>query len=140
MGPAKVAAFAFVLVLTLPFVSMFTRVNAGGTAWAFTLGFPSGFIAFSDIADAQMTRTNFWEGFRIHWTIWHGWVWNVAGYGAVMIQRREGGVITVGTDDPRASTTAYVEHRFRRYPTARTRGPPSKVPLTCVITLVRLVS
>lgn len=88
------------LVLGVNFAMLVTRVDANGVSWAYTFGWPGLTIAFADIDRVEMTKTNFWEGWGIHWTIWHGWLWNVSGYGAVMIHRRGAGAITVGTDDP----------------------------------------
>jgi hypothetical protein len=39
------------------------------------------------------------EGFGVHWTFRHGWLWNVAGSDAVMIRKRNGKAVTLGTDD-----------------------------------------
>ena len=96
----KLAAFVLVSLLTLAFASLCTRVDAGGVSWTYTWGFPGGSIPFSDIAEVQMTRTSWWEGFGIHWSLWHGWLWNVWGHAAVSIRKRNGALITLGTDDP----------------------------------------
>jgi len=89
-----------IVVLAFMFSAMSTHVDRRGVSWAFTLGFPSGMIPFADIGDVEITKTHFWEGYGIHWTIWHGWLWNVGGYRGVMIRKRSGGRITLGTDDP----------------------------------------
>jgi hypothetical protein len=96
----KLAAFALVMVIVLPFSSLSTRVDERGLSWSFAFGFPNGFIPFVDIEDAQITTTKIWEGFGIHWTIWHGWLWNVSGFRAVTIHKRNRKLVTIGTDDP----------------------------------------
>lgn len=98
--PGRLAAAAAVTVIAIAFTELKTRVDPGGVSWAFTLGVPGGFIPFVDIADVQMTRTSFWEGWGIHWTILHGWLWNVSGFQGVMIRKRNGRIVTLGTDDP----------------------------------------
>ena len=103
---------ALLVVMAIAFTTLTTRVDATGVSWAFTLGWPSLHVAFSDIDAVEVTTTNFWEGWGIHWTIWHGWLWNVAGYGAVMIHTRGGARITIGTDDPQGLYEAIA--RFRR--------------------------
>jgi hypothetical protein len=102
---------AVLALAALAFSSLSTRVDANRVSWAFRLGFPRGSIPLVDIADVQITKTNFWEGFGIHWTIWHGWLWNVWGYRAVMIRKRNGGTVTLGTDDPQGLYDAIA--RFR---------------------------
>jgi hypothetical protein len=92
---------ALFLAIGVGFSTLGTRVTAEGVSWAYTLGWPGGAIAFGDIEKTEVTTTNFWlEGYGIHWTIWHGWLWNVSGYGAVMITTRNGRRTTLGTDDP----------------------------------------
>jgi hypothetical protein len=101
-GQVAIGVVAFVLFagIGLAFSSLSTRVDSRGVSWAFTFGAPAGSVPVDAVADVQLTRTNFWEGWGIHWTIWHGWLWNVAGYGAVAIRKKAGGTVTLGTDDP----------------------------------------
>jgi hypothetical protein len=111
---AMLGGLALPLVLVLvatTFSSLSTQVDANRVSWAFALGFPRGAIPVADIADVQITKTNFWEGFGIHWTFWHGWLWNVWGYRAVMIRKRNGGTVTLGTNDPQGLYDAIA--RFR---------------------------
>lgn len=110
-APARLSAFAFVAIITISFTELATRVDVSGISWSFTLGLPSGHIAFEDISDAQMTTTHWWEGFGIHWTILHGWLWNVAGFQGVTIRKRDGSAVTIGTDDPQGLYDAIRRHR-----------------------------
>jgi hypothetical protein len=93
------AASVGLALCTLAFCVLNTRVDESGVFWSFGFGFPSGSIPLDDIAHAELTKTKFWEGFGIHWTPAHGWLWNAAGHDAVTIRKRSGGVITIGTDD-----------------------------------------
>lgn len=109
-GPAHLIAFAVAVAICATFIQLATRVDPRGLSWAFTLGVPGGAIPFADIADVQITRTYWWEGFGIHWTFFHGWLWNVSGYQGVMIRKRDGRVITLGTDDPQGLCDAIAAH------------------------------
>ena len=104
-GPVYVFALV-VLVIGIGFARLTTRVDRNGIAWSFTLGAPAGHLAFADLDRAEITRTNFLEGFGIHWTIWHGWLWNVWGFRAVQLVRRDGRRVTIGTDDPQGLLAA----------------------------------
>lgn len=97
--------------MAIAFTTLTTRVDDSGVSWAFTLGWPSYHIAFDEIERIEVTTTNFWlEGYGIHWTIWHGWLWNVSGYGAVMLYTQGGSRITIGTDDPQGLYQAIGQH------------------------------
>lgn len=104
---AHLAAFGVAAAICIAFTQLNTRVDPRGVSWSFTLGAPGGFISFDDIADVLPTQMRFWEGYGIHWTILHGWLWNVAGFQGVMIRKRDGRVVTLGTDDLRACTTPF---------------------------------
>jgi hypothetical protein len=96
---AALAPLALASMLGVPFTFLQTRVDEGGISFAFGLGFPSGRIRFDEIAAVQITKTRFFEGFGIHWNVKHGWLWNAAGSDAVMIRKRDGRAVTLGTDD-----------------------------------------
>ncbi len=82
------------------FSRLTTRVADGAVSWCFGWGFPGGAFPVADIARVERTETSFWEGWGIHWTIWHGWLWNTWGFQAVQIFRKDGSSMTIGTDDP----------------------------------------
>jgi hypothetical protein len=95
----RLRAMAGTAIVALPFTLLITRVDENGISWAFGLGFPAGRVNFGDIAHIEITKTRFLEGFGIHWTPRHGWLWNAAGFDAVMIRKHDGRVVTLGTDD-----------------------------------------
>jgi hypothetical protein len=99
------------LVVMFAFIALSTRVDANAVSWSFTFGTPRGTIPLADIADAQVIKTAIWEGFGIHWTFTHGWLWNVWGFSAVMIRKRNGGIVTLGTDDAQGLYDAIVRAR-----------------------------
>jgi hypothetical protein len=101
-----------VLLLGATFTRLTIRVDADAVRWHFGWSFPSGSIAMGEIARAQITRTNLFEGWGVHWTIWHGWLWNAGGFAAVEIVKTSGGGVTLGTDDPQGLFEAI--ERFRK--------------------------
>lgn len=112
---AALVAPVVLIACAILFTTLQTRVDANGVSWAFTAGFPGGHLAFDEIADVAITTTNAWlEGYGLHWTIWHGWLWNVSGYGAVMLTKRDGKRVTLGTDDPQGLYDAIVSARAQR--------------------------
>jgi hypothetical protein len=109
--PLAVVWIPLVLVLTV-FTRLTIAVDADAVTWHFGWGWPGGSIAKRDIERAEVTKTNLFEGWGIHWTIWHGWLWNAGGFQAVEIFKRNGGGVTLGTDDPQGLFQAI--ERFRQ--------------------------
>jgi hypothetical protein len=93
------------------FARLSTRVDDRAVSWSFGWGWPRGSIALADIASVEGTETNLLEGWGIHWTIWHGWLWNTGGFQAVEMITRTGSRVTLGTDDPQGLYDAIVAHR-----------------------------
>lgn len=104
VDPGPYVVPVMVMIIIVAAVAMLSRlttsVDERGVRWAFGFGFPSGSIDAGSLARAQITQTNLMEGWGIHWTIWHGWLWNVWGFQAVQIFTRDGSSVTIGTDDP----------------------------------------
>jgi hypothetical protein len=109
-GPVYLLALV-VLFIGAAFARLTTRVDRDAISWSFTFGSPAGGVAYSDLDHAEVTKTNVFEGFGIHWTMWHGWLWNVWGFRAVELFRRDGRRVTIGTDDPQGLFAAI--ERFR---------------------------
>ena len=104
-GAAPIQALFFVLLIVLvlaAFARLTTRVDDSGVRWAYTLGIPCGSLLFNEIERVEPVRTNIFEGWGIHWTPWHGWLWNVSGFDAVQFFLRDGRRLAVGTDDSAA--------------------------------------
>ena len=109
---AAVFAIAVAAVVLIVFTRLAIGVDAEGVRWSMGYGWPAGFIPAAEITRAEITRTNLLEGWGIHWTIWHGWLWNVGGFQAVEICKTDGSSVTLGTDDPQGLLDAI--ERFRR--------------------------
>ncbi len=109
---ASGAVVSFVVLVLVLMCRLRTTVDERFVSWSFTVGFPAGNIAVSDIESAAATRTNVLEGWGIHWTFFHGWLWNVSGFQAVEIRYGGGKRVTLGTDDPQGLVDAV--ERFRK--------------------------
>ena len=110
--PASLPMGIFVLAALL-FSRLTIRVDAAAVTWSFGWGWPGGSIAMAQIARAEVTQTNLFEGWGIHWTIWHGWLWNAGGFQAVEIFKANGGGVTLGTNDPQGLWQAIERFRAR---------------------------
>jgi hypothetical protein len=111
-GPRYGPVYALTILGALVFARLTTRVDREGISWSFTLGVPAGRLVFAELDHAELTRTNLFEGWGLHWSIWHGWVWNVWGFRAVELFLRNGQRETIGTDDPQGLFAAI--EQFRR--------------------------
>lgn len=67
--------------------------------WRFGPGLIHKRVPLSEIASAKPVRTNFLEGWGIHWSRF-GWLYNVSGLDAVAITLRSGKRFALGTDEP----------------------------------------
>jgi hypothetical protein len=56
-------------------------------------------VRYADIARVEVGRTLILEGWGIHYSVRGGWVWNLWGRDCVVIHRKDGSVLRVGTDD-----------------------------------------
>ena len=72
----------------------------GALRLQFGLGVPRRTIMLSDIDSLEVTRTRFWDGWGVRRTR-RGWLYNVSGYDALLVRRKDGRALLVGTDEPR---------------------------------------
>lgn len=108
-GPSLPTAQRIVLAVTLlvlaasavAFSSLTIEVADGRLTWHFGPGVMRKSVPVATIARAETTRTRVWEGWGIHLTL-RGWLYNVAGRGAVLITRHDGGRFMLGSDEPDA--------------------------------------
>jgi hypothetical protein len=112
MGLPVAVALTPLLAVGAVFTRLTIHVDAQAVRWHFGWGWPGGAMAMADIARTDITQTNLLEGWGIHWTIWHGWLWNAGGFQAVEIFKTNGNGVTLGTDDPQGLFQAI--ERFRR--------------------------
>ena len=96
----------FVLALTgiltlcaFLFSSLTIRVTDRALCWHFGPGLIHMQVLLSEIEKAEPTRIRVVWGWGIHWTP-RGWLYNVAGLGAVAVKLRTGKRFLLGTDEP----------------------------------------
>jgi hypothetical protein len=90
------SAFLFLAVL---FGSLTVTVTEESLAWRFGPGLIRRREPLESLAGAEVTETRFIEGWGIHLT-GRGWLYNVSGYGAVMVTRKDGKTFLLGSDEP----------------------------------------
>jgi hypothetical protein len=56
-------------------------------------------VRYTDIEQVEVGRSLILEGWGIHYSIRGGWVWNLWGRDCVVVYFRNGGVLSIGTDD-----------------------------------------
>ncbi len=95
---ALLAGAALAIVVGWSFSSLTVRVGADELNLHFGFGWPRKAIPLADIASVELTRTRFWDGWGVHRTR-RGWLYNVGGYDAVVLSRRDGTALLVGSDD-----------------------------------------
>ena len=91
---------AAALVVGWLWSSLTVRVADGALRLKFGLGVPRRTIRLSDIDSLEVTRTRFWDGWGVRRTR-RGWLYNVSGYDALLVRRKDGRALLVGTDEPR---------------------------------------
>lgn len=119
--PALAIFLACMFVIAIPTTELFALFAAGVAlfvgGWLFgsltvTVGedavevrFGPGIIrrrwALDDFTSVSVVRTRWWHGWGIHWGP-KGWLYNVSGFDAVELVRKNGRVLRIGTDDPSA--------------------------------------
>jgi hypothetical protein len=81
------------------FRSLTVEISEIDLTWYFGSGFPRKHVPLEEIASAEPIRISIWNGWGIHYTP-RGWLYNVAGRGAVAITLRSGKRFCLGTDEP----------------------------------------
>jgi hypothetical protein len=89
----------FLLLAALAFHSLTIEITDWELRWHFGIGIIHKRVALADLASAKVVRTNFLEGWGIHWSRF-GWLYNVSGYDAVAVTLRSGKRFALGTDEP----------------------------------------
>ena len=101
-------------VITLFLAACFAnlRVRDGGDALEVVYGplplFKKRF-RYDEMLSAEAARSDFLDGWGIHWIVGRGWIYNLWGYDCVAVQRADGKRLRVGTDDPKGLTSFLVQ-------------------------------
>ena len=99
-GIATAAWLVALLAATVivAFGSLTVAVDHAELRWHFGPGVWRKRVPLSDIQSVEVTRTRFWDGWAIRWTR-RGWLYNVAGLDAVLVRRRDGKAVLIGSDE-----------------------------------------
>jgi hypothetical protein len=100
-------AFIAVPILLLSawlFHSLTIAITEGELRWRFGPGLIRKRVPLANIATARVVRTNFLEGWGIHFSRF-GMLYNVSGYDAVAVTLRSGKRFALGTDEPQVLAT-----------------------------------
>ncbi|MFM2295959.1 MAG: hypothetical protein RLZZ350_2372 [Verrucomicrobiota bacterium] len=81
------------------FHSLTIEITDRELRWHFGIGLIRKRVALADIASVKIVRTNFCEGWGIHWSRF-GWLYNVSGYDAIAVTLHSGKRFALGTDEP----------------------------------------
>jgi hypothetical protein len=125
--PGAMAAMFFILVLigalvlkpfliTAPlllvvgwlFHSLTIEIDGENLRWQFGPGLFHKSVSLAAITSVQVVRTSFFDGWGIHWGRF-GWLYNVAGFDAVVVTLRGGKTFALGTDEPFALAAAIAQ-------------------------------
>ncbi len=87
-----------IYLAVLGFTRLKVRVSPGSIELIWRLGWPSKTIDRATVADAQLHRNHWLEGWGIRW-VRRGWMWNVWGLDSVELTLESGKVFRIGTDD-----------------------------------------
>ena len=93
-------AAAVTLVLGWLWSSLTIRVDGEALRARFGLGWPRTTTRLADIDSVAVTRTSLWNGWGVHLTR-RGWLFNASGCDAVLVTRKDGRSLLLGTDEPR---------------------------------------
>src|SRR5580765_1380702 len=91
----------FLIFMAWLFHSLTIEINEGELRWRFGPGWIRCHVSLNEIASARVVRTNVLEGWGIHLSRF-GWLYNVAGFGAVAIVLKNGKQFCLGSDEPEA--------------------------------------
>ena len=104
LPPSQARLIGWAVVVTLIvtaalLTSLTVRVTRDTVTWHFGPGAIHFSLPCAEITGVEVARSPLWAGIGIHW-IFTGWVYNVSGRDAVMLTRRDGSRVWIGTDEP----------------------------------------
>ena len=99
LGWIGLLAAGILVIAALVFSSLSVEISDAHLRWRFGIGLIRKQVPLAQILSAEVTRTRFWEGWGIHLTT-RGWLYNVAGFDAVIVRLATGKQFMLGTDEP----------------------------------------
>jgi hypothetical protein len=91
---------AIAVAIAMLWSTLTIRIDGARLRWSFGPGWPRFSLPLVEIQAVEVTRTTFFQGWGVHRTR-RGWLYNVAGFDAVLVTRRDGRQLLLGTDEPR---------------------------------------
>jgi len=88
------------LIVTLLFGWLSVKITPHELRWQFGPGLIRKTVLLADIASVRPIQTSVLQGWGIHLTC-YGWLYNVSGFGAVVVTLRNGKRFALGTDEPK---------------------------------------
>ena len=95
---ALLAGAALAIAVGWCFSSLTIRVRAMNCSCTSAAGGRASAVPLADLDAVEITRTTFIEGWGVHRTR-RGWLYNVGGFDAVILRRRDGTAVLVGSDE-----------------------------------------
>lgn len=92
-------ALPILILVAWLFCCLTIEIADGELRWRFGPGLIRKRVPLGEIASATTVRTNFFEGWGIHYSRF-GWLYNVSGFDAVAITLKNGKRFCLGTDEP----------------------------------------
>ncbi|MCA9634863.1 MAG: hypothetical protein KC420_02385 [Myxococcales bacterium] len=93
------------ITLALLFNSLTVRVTDKHLEWWFGPGFLRKRVLLAALGGVEVTETRLIEGWGVHLTS-RGWLYNISGFGAVLVTREDGERFMLGSDEPEALAEA----------------------------------
>lgn len=87
------------VLLVVLFATLTIEVHEDRVEWWFALKLWTHSLTPDEIQSVDTTQTTFSDGWGIHFTK-DGTLYNVSGYDAVVIEKRDGSKVLLGTDEP----------------------------------------
>jgi hypothetical protein len=110
--PVPLAALVLVAPIlaacALVLSSLTIQVTDSVLVWRFGPGLFHKAVPLAEISAVEVTRTRWLDGWGIHGTR-RGWLYNVSGFGAVLVTRKNGKTFLLGTDEPERLRLAILE-------------------------------
>ncbi|MFO0877970.1 MAG: hypothetical protein U0840_11505 [Gemmataceae bacterium] len=97
-----IAGAVCLLIAVLATAFHYLRVTDRGDRLAISFGPLPLFgttVQYDQIDRVEVGRTLFLDGWGIHYSVRGGWVWNIWGRDCVVVHRRDGSVLRIGSDD-----------------------------------------
>jgi len=97
--PVRLIVAVLLIMSGVLFSSLTVEISDGELRFHFGPGFWRKRFALTEVVDASVTQSSWWEGWGIRITP-RGTLYNVSGTGAVEITLRSGQRFRIGTDEP----------------------------------------